>query len=191
MSIKDTRFCMPVSPGTHPENFLSKSLYIYTVFKISAGPRTLTGKIWVGPASFPSLSYINFGKIVLRSGKFQILFWRLYIQQILQSFLLIKSLTSWMISHDQWFILSYTFILHCISTNQHNQRLILFIFRTLRDNFVCTPSQWETTLHCNVVSHCLGAYTKWSLRHLLFLSNRQGTTQGQSRYHRLWPRRWA
>ena len=50
-----------------------------TVFKISAGPRTLTGKIWVGPASFPSLSYIpvNFGEIVLRSGKFQILFWRL------------------------------------------------------------------------------------------------------------------
>ena len=49
----------------------------YAVFKISAGPQTLTVKIWVGPASFPSLSYINFGKIVLRSGKFQILFWRL------------------------------------------------------------------------------------------------------------------
>ena len=43
------------------------------VFEISAGPLTLTGKIWVSPASFPSLSYINFGKIVLRSGKFQIL----------------------------------------------------------------------------------------------------------------------
>ena len=26
-----------------------------------------------------------------------------------------------------------------------------------------TPSQWKTTLHCNVVSHWLGAYTKWSL----------------------------
>ena len=39
--------------------------------------RTLNDKIWVCPASFPSLSYINFGKIVLRSGKFQILFWRL------------------------------------------------------------------------------------------------------------------
>ena len=26
------------------------------------------------------------------------------------------------------------------------------------------PSQWETTLHCNVVSHCLGAYTIWSLK---------------------------
>ena len=25
------------------------------------------------------------------------------------------------------------------------------------------PSQWETMLHCNVVSHWLGAYTKWSL----------------------------
>ena len=32
-----------------------------------------------------------------------------------------------------------------------------------RDNFVYAPSQWETTLQCNVVSHWLGAYTKWSL----------------------------
>ena len=28
-----------------------------------------------------------------------------------------------------------------------------------RDHFVYAPSQWETTLHCNVVSHWLGAYT--------------------------------
>ena len=55
----------------------TKNFITITVFKISAGPRTLTGKIWVGLASFPSLSYINIGKIVLRSGKFQILFWRL------------------------------------------------------------------------------------------------------------------
>ena len=33
-----------------------------------------------------------------------------------------------------------------------------------RDHFVNVLSQWETTLHCNVVSHWLGAYTKWSLR---------------------------
>ena len=45
-------------------------------FKISAGPQTLTRKIWVGLASFPSLSYINVGKIVLRSV-LQIVFWRL------------------------------------------------------------------------------------------------------------------
>ena len=51
---------------------------IHTVFKISVWPQTLMGKIWVSPASFPFLSYINFGKIVLRSSKFQILFWRLF-----------------------------------------------------------------------------------------------------------------
>ena len=33
-----------------------------------------------------------------------------------------------------------------------------------RDHFVYAPSQWETTLQCNVVSHWLGAYTKWSLQ---------------------------
>ena len=33
----------------------------------------------------------------------------------------------------------------------------------LRDHFVYAPSHWETMLHCNVVSHWLGAYTKWSL----------------------------
>ena len=32
-----------------------------------------------------------------------------------------------------------------------------------RDHFVFAPSQWETTLHCYVVSHWLGAYTKLPL----------------------------
>ena len=32
-----------------------------------------------------------------------------------------------------------------------------------RDHFVYAPSKWETKLHCNVISHWLGAYTKWSL----------------------------
>ena len=31
------------------------------------------------------------------------------------------------------------------------------------DTFVYASGLWETTLHCNVVSHWLGAYTKWSL----------------------------
>ena len=35
-----------------------------------------------------------------------------------------------------------------------------------RDHFVYAPSQWETVLHCKVVSHWLGAYTKWSPRKL-------------------------
>ena len=33
----------------------------------------------------------------------------------------------------------------------------------VRDLSVHAPSQWETTLHCNVVSHWLCTYTKWSL----------------------------
>ena len=36
-------------------------------------------------------------------------------------------------------------------------------FALSRDRFVNAPSQWETTLQCNVVSHWLGAFTKLSL----------------------------
>ena len=32
-----------------------------------------------------------------------------------------------------------------------------------RDLCVYAPSQWEMTLYSNVISHWLGAYTKWSL----------------------------
>ena len=32
-----------------------------------------------------------------------------------------------------------------------------------RDHFVYAPSQWEATLQCNVVSHWLDAFIKWSL----------------------------
>ena len=37
----------------------------------------------------------------------------------------------------------------------------------LRDHFVYAPSQWETTLQCNVVFHWLGACTKWSLHQMI------------------------
>ena len=43
---------------------------------------------------------------------------------------------------------------------------VKFWFRRVceyRDHSVYVPSQWETTLQCNVVSHWLGEYTKWSL----------------------------
>ena len=36
------------------------------------------------------------------------------------------------------------------------------------DRFVYVPSQWETTLHCNVVSPWLGAYSKCSLHNIIF-----------------------
>ena len=41
------------------------------------------------------------------------------------------------------------------------------IMDSFRDHFVYVPSQWKATLQCNVVSHWLAAYTKWSL----FLGN--------------------
>ena len=33
----------------------------------------------------------------------------------------------------------------------------------IHNHVVYAPSQWETTLHCNVVSYWLDAYTQWSL----------------------------
>ena len=32
-----------------------------------------------------------------------------------------------------------------------------------REHFVFVPSQWEMMLHCNIISHWLDSYTKWSL----------------------------
>ena len=37
------------------------------------------------------------------------------------------------------------------------------VFPYPMDQFRYAPSQWETSLHCNDVSHCLGAYLDWSL----------------------------
>ena len=34
-------------------------------------------------------------------------------------------------------------------------------FQGSRDNFVYVPSQWETTLQCNFISHWLDTYTVW------------------------------
>ena len=38
-------------------------------------------------------------------------------------------------------------------------------FPVIRDHFVLAPSEWETTFHCNIGSHWLVAYAKWSLEH--------------------------
>ena len=37
------------------------------------------------------------------------------------------------------------------------------IRHTYRDHSVYAPSQWETVLQCNALSHWQGAYTEWSL----------------------------
>ena len=45
---------------------------------------------------------------------------------------------------------------------------------SIRDHLVYALSQWETTLRCNVVSHWLGAYTKW------FLASNLSNVSGES-----------
>ena len=40
---------------------------------------------------------------------------------------------------------------------------VLIFHHGFMDHIVYVPSQWETTLHCNVVSHWLGTYIQWSL----------------------------
>ena len=45
-----------------------------------------------------------------------------------------------------------------------------------RDLFVYMPSQWETMLHCNVVSYWLGPCTKWSLVPMIRATNSLGNT---------------
>ena len=42
---------------------------------------------------------------------------------------------------------------------EHTNRSAVY---ACRNRFVNAPSQWEMTLQCNVVSHWLGAFTKWS-----------------------------
>ena len=41
-----------------------------------------------------------------------------------------------------------------------------FRYTPISDHFVNAPGQWETTLQCDVVSHWLDAFTKWSLPNL-------------------------
>ena len=46
------------------------------------------------------------------------------------------------------------------------------------DHSVYASSQWETMLQCNIVSHWLGAYTKWSLYMNLILAIMVVTVEG-------------
>ena len=39
------------------------------------------------------------------------------------------------------------------------------------------PSQWKATLHCTIISHWLGAYTKWSLNYERAFLSKQSTMQ--------------
>ena len=69
------------------------------------------------------------------------------------AFFLMKSILFWFIF--QWIL----FLIVQLTRRQH----------WFRDHFVYAPSQWETTLQCNVVSHWMGPYTKLSLLVLVIM----------------------
>ena len=52
---------------------------------------------------------------------------------------------------------------------------------TSRDHFLYGPSQWEVTLHCNVISHWLGPYMKWFLTRIVI-----GSDDGEDDYDSWW-----
>ena len=54
------------------------------------------------------------------------------------------------------------FSCHC----RQEKYVRVFFYWVPRDYSLYAPGQWET-LHCNAVSHWLGAYTKWSLGTLI------------------------
>ena len=64
---------------------------------------------------------------------------------------------------SHWVLLFYSILVFVI---QCGSRIIH------RDHFVYVPRQWETKFHCNVVSHWLDTYTKWSLNTVNFLPNK-------------------
>ena len=52
-------------------------------------------------------------------------------------------------------------VIECVKAHHYDS--LQHIHHSYMDHFVYMPSQWEMMLHCNVVSHWLGACTKWSL----------------------------
>ena len=64
-----------------------------------------------------------------------------------------EDIVTWSVSHVEYYWNIFIFFYSEVSTITKS-----------RDHSVYAPSQWVTTLQCNVVSHWLvGAYTKWSL----------------------------
>ena len=64
------------------------------------------------------------------------------------------------------------------------------IYHHSRYHFRYAPSQWETSLHCNDVSHWLGAYLNWSLSqyHVILLWK---YTVSIMRYFNIWSTKYS
>ena len=79
---------------------------------------------------------------------------------------------SWCILAGPWVALCWQGSLRPSPRWAHSHRTIWRYIKwygwcSARDYFMHAPSQWGTTLQCNVVSHWLGACTKWFLQFTL------------------------
>ena len=108
----------------------------------------LNENVWI-PIKF-SLKFVPTGPIHNIPALIQIMAWRRPGDKPLSEPMVVSLLTHICVSRPQWV------------NNAACEELIC------RDHFVHVPSQWEMTLHCNVVCHWQGAYTKWSLDLYLF-----------------------
>ena len=62
-----------------------------------------------------------------------------------------------------------------MSAMMTKQVMVFYFLCVSKDNrghFVYVSSQWEMVLQCNIVSHWLGAYKKWSLRQWAQINNK-------------------
>ena len=65
-------------------------------------------------------------------------------------------------ANERW---HYTVTPSLIGWRIHRMIPARIILYPCKDHSVYVPSQWEMALHCNAISHWLGAYTEWSLHH--------------------------
>ena len=63
-----------------------------------------------------------------------------------------------------------SYYIHMIQDYNDSSRIQIRLWthksHRIRDHFVLAPNQWETMLQYNIISHWLGAFTKWSLPHI-------------------------
>ena len=67
---------------------------------------------------------------------------------------------NWPVVWFQWCTECFNQFLNSWCKYTFSLDILSLMFWAFRDHFVNAPSQWETMLHCNVISHWLDAFTK-------------------------------
>ena len=110
-------------------------------------------RCWLGTEAHARLKiYYNFFSNTLWKSC-----WKMFLCEITLHIYRKESLQSW----TSW--VSYGMSIQSTISYRKLTMLQLDCFVFHMDHYVYAPSQWEMMLHCNIISHWLGAYTKLSL----------------------------